>query len=541
MSHLTGFGLENFRVFKDYTWFDFAPITILVGPNNSGKSSLTKALLLLQDNVTTGNLPPSFESIAEGYSHSYPSGEIDYSDFNEVFKASELDFNDRVHGLNNATSAKSYSSDKNELNFDIPFGVMTCFHKKMTGKQVFGSDFRPVNDQFFGENRKLNTELSNSGIAGLVDRIGLDNWNDKLAFPLMKQFRYRLSFKVNENTSAIHKVEIRDENLNLILTITANTVYFDAELYVTSIGDYDTIAGPFNEYDNYVSASHSISFKSWFLENNFSEEQAKDISKKILKNLGLTESGIKIDSSVMNFLKSIDSFSTSWTELRRVYTEDDSSKTTRQLLNLIAQQKKGFNLRSFFESYADYFGIQGIPDVDYDKTKGVLFPNISGESFLSFGYGYSQIASLLFKIAIHITQKFTLIPGNELFFGGDNTILILEEPETNLHPSFQSKMANLIAGTSSEYKIQYLIETHSEYLIRKFQYLIAKGEMKSEDVVIHYFNDPKSIPPGEKQVKKITILEDGNLSDDFGTGFFDEASHWELELLKIKHNKNRKN
>jgi AAA15 family ATPase/GTPase len=38
-THLKGFGLENFRVFKDYTWFDFAPITILTGPNNSDKSS----------------------------------------------------------------------------------------------------------------------------------------------------------------------------------------------------------------------------------------------------------------------------------------------------------------------------------------------------------------------------------------------------------------------------------------------------------------------------------------------------------------------
>ena len=57
MTHLSGFGLENFRVFKDYTWFDFAPITILVGPNSSGKSSLIKALLLLKDNYEKRNFP----------------------------------------------------------------------------------------------------------------------------------------------------------------------------------------------------------------------------------------------------------------------------------------------------------------------------------------------------------------------------------------------------------------------------------------------------------------------------------------------------
>ena len=57
MPHLSGFGLENFRVFKDYTWFDFAPITLFVGPNNSGKSSVIKALLLLKDNYQKKNIP----------------------------------------------------------------------------------------------------------------------------------------------------------------------------------------------------------------------------------------------------------------------------------------------------------------------------------------------------------------------------------------------------------------------------------------------------------------------------------------------------
>jgi len=66
-THLKGFGLENFRVFKDYTWFDFAPITILTGPNSSGKSSLNKALLLLKDNFEKGNLPPYFTKIWEGH------------------------------------------------------------------------------------------------------------------------------------------------------------------------------------------------------------------------------------------------------------------------------------------------------------------------------------------------------------------------------------------------------------------------------------------------------------------------------------------
>jgi len=72
-------------------------------------------------------------------------------------------------------------------------------------------------------------------------------------------------------------------------------------------------------------------------------------------------------------------------------------------------------------------------------------------------------------------------------------------------------------------------------MIRKFQYLVAKGEMKPEDVVIYYLHDPNDIPEGEKQVKKIEILPDGSLSDDFGPGFFDEATNWKFELLRLKN------
>ncbi|TAD93008.1 MAG: hypothetical protein EAY75_01460, partial [Bacteroidetes bacterium] len=47
-THLTHLGLENFRVFKNKTDFDFAPITILTGTNSSGKSSLISAMEMLK-------------------------------------------------------------------------------------------------------------------------------------------------------------------------------------------------------------------------------------------------------------------------------------------------------------------------------------------------------------------------------------------------------------------------------------------------------------------------------------------------------------
>ncbi|KAA6331110.1 hypothetical protein EZS27_020263, partial [termite gut metagenome] len=48
-SKINNISFENFRVFKNKSDFDLAPITILTGANSSGKSSVIKALKLLQN------------------------------------------------------------------------------------------------------------------------------------------------------------------------------------------------------------------------------------------------------------------------------------------------------------------------------------------------------------------------------------------------------------------------------------------------------------------------------------------------------------
>ena len=47
------FGIKNFKVFSEFTEFEFAPITVLTGKNNSGKSSLIKALQVSSDSSIT--------------------------------------------------------------------------------------------------------------------------------------------------------------------------------------------------------------------------------------------------------------------------------------------------------------------------------------------------------------------------------------------------------------------------------------------------------------------------------------------------------
>ena len=112
-------------------------------------------------------------------------------------------------------------------------------------------------------------------------------------------------------------------------------------------------------------------------------------------------------------------------------------------------------------------------------------------------------------------------------------IVLIEEPESNLHPNYQSKLADLLVDATNNFNIQFIVETHSEYLIRKLQYLTAKNVIKPEDTIIHYFTDPKQLAKGEKQIKEIRIKKNGVLTQDFGTGFFDEADNLAIDLFQI--------
>lgn len=168
--------------------------------------------------------------------------------------------------------------------------------------------------------------------------------------------------------------------------------------------------------------------------------------------------------------------------------------------------------------------------------------SIDKTNLADLGYGVSQFLPLLIKIAVVARKNYDVMPitdslSHVLQDWPNNyysSILIIEEPETNLHPKLQSKLADMFVDAAKKFNIQFIVETHSEYLIRKLQYLTAKNEIKPEDTAIYYFHNPSNIPEGENQVKRIEIRSDGMFKNDFGSGFFDESVMLTIDLLKIQ-------
>lgn len=113
-------------------------------------------------------------------------------------------------------------------------------------------------------------------------------------------------------------------------------------------------------------------------------------------------------------------------------------------------------------------------------------------------------------------------------------MIFIEEPEQNLHPALQSKLADLIYETYENAKVKptMIIETHSEYLIRRLQVLVSDKVSNNHedidkintDVKVYYF-------PENGLPYSMGFCSSGHFERQFGSGFFDEAGKQYKSIL----------
>ena len=218
---------------------------------------------------------------------------------------------------------------------------------------------------------------------------------------------------------------------------------------------------------------------------------------------------------------------------QRLYTfQSQGTSFNKLLLNFIKKNDEVQIL--YINKWLKELGIAEELKIEVNNQGIGVSISIDGQSLADLGYGITQLLPILIRLAT-ITDCIWQAPDPDNENGWDyydKRILYIEEPETNLHPKLQSKLADIFVEACETMKIQLIIETHSEYLIRKLQYLTAKKIITPEMTVIHYFYDPKEErPEGEPQVKQINIQSDGRLTGQFGSGFYDESARLMTAIL----------
>jgi len=110
------------------------------------------------------------------------------------------------------------------------------------------------------------------------------------------------------------------------------------------------------------------------------------------------------------------------------------------------------------------------------------------------------------------------------FYTPNDSIIIMEQPEIHLHPKAQAELADVMidvitARENGKYRnIQVIIETHSEYFLRRLQRRIAENCI-SEDKVAAYFANVNQYPA---TLEKLKIDHYGNIQNWPDNFFGDE-------------------
>ncbi|NJL58428.1 MAG: DUF3696 domain-containing protein [Desulfobacteraceae bacterium] len=98
----------------------------------------------------------------------------------------------------------------------------------------------------------------------------------------------------------------------------------------------------------------------------------------------------------------------------------------------------------------------------------------------------------------------------------NNSTLLLAQPEIHLHPSIQASLADYFVNQIKEIGKQYIIETHSEYLLNRLRLDIVKGILDPADISVYYF-EPS---PDGSITYRIEFTKDGQIKNA-PKGFFD--------------------
>ncbi len=143
-------------------------------------------------------------------------------------------------------------------------------------------------------------------------------------------------------------------------------------------------------------------------------------------------------------------------------------------------------------------------------------PNSAEVLLTDVGFGVSQVLPALVLCS----------------YAPPGSTVILEQPEIHLHPSAQAALADAFVEAWKRRKVQVIVESHSEHLLRRLQRRIAEEEISDEDVGLFFCS------PGDEasKLEELEVDPFGNIvnwpKDFFGDQFDEIASMSEAGLKR---------
>lgn len=508
---MNAIGFNNFRRFLEFPDLEFGGINLMIGSNNSGKSTIVKALLLMRDFLTqkiqkksenSGLIIPEFR---------FDSSFIHIGSFNRAF------CNKCAAGQN----IMSFATEIDHFRFEVEIkgdrvkDTVPPFVTKLSIKDnkrnillEFDFSLLLMKASFFNDNLEDKTH------------------DDKDSFIQEKKLLEEELKKVKSDVSKLNDiVRINDEILRIDAKLkTFNNIDDHNELSASfTIVPSETVPGRlmFPElvrlFCKYSTGGKISEFAP--LVKNTEDNKVILYGKSQIINDMANELEILLYSEQIEYIYA---HSASQQVLYQIKDSNDFlSKTVHDFfMSRISEDDDEYK---FVKEWMAKFniGISFNIDTIAGEAYQVSIMGFDGNvvQLADEGMGTIQMMILLFRLATLIRR-----------YHGYQThvIILIEEPEQNLHPAYQSLLADLFFEVNSNYGYRFIIETHSEYIVRKSQVIVAtKFAEDLENNPFRTYYMPKDRIP-----YKMIYTCSGRFENNFDEGFFDEAGKSNLILLK---------
>jgi|GEM_PF-5481118 len=490
---------KNFKKFSEIAPLQFGDITMLVGCNSAGKSNIIRAVGLVAHNIKNLRLP-GFGTYGNVFGRLYGQKEFPMPLFS--FDGGNYDF---AQTGNFERTLHRGASEEIEFSCGLPdrhlMSASECFSRVINRKS-----YAAVETAF-------EITLTVIPAEGDEEQKGKEKSFARVSHILIKDNKRAIQYEIDFVKQAMS------------LSIDGNETTTDLEDYLSQ-----KEGSPSSQT---VLGSYMLNLKHCV----FPEKE---------KQMTYTEQEESIDESISHFeyligYEKYEYIKAHDVSRRMVYWKEDKNDYNAEVLHEYKAQKITNIAKKFVKDWMKEFKIG--TDFKVEETYGVLYEckiaqNGAWIPLSDLGVGANHLFIFLLKMAILFSKN---IPEEEDAPNDDesaeNTItmseikermfVILEEPEQNLHPDFQSKLADLLLYIYEKRRIKFIVETHSEYLIRRSQVLvakIAKEDAKKNPFKVNYI--PENGMPYDMEYRA-----DGRFNQGFGKGFFDESKRQIIELL----------
>ena len=148
------------------------------------------------------------------------------------------------------------------------------------------------------------------------------------------------------------------------------------------------------------------------------------------------------------------------------------------------------------------------PDADIYRVEVKRSRDSTPVLLTDVGFGVSQILPVLVLLA----------------YVDEGSTVLLEQPEIHLHPAVQAGLADIIVEVATVRKVQVLIESHSEHLLRRLQRRVAEQTLTPDQVALYFCENTGA----ESEIKPLDLNVLGEITnwppDFFGDPFGETAA-----------------